>query len=99
MRKSNLKAVTNDKPEQLSHEEIQQLTRGLADSVCQDDDAVEILLLLAIQMQEHCYDGLYVSNIGAQLAQHLFSLTLGWSSAVIGHTEEYRRKVCEVKAV
>jgi glutamyl-tRNA reductase len=93
MRKTNLRAVTSDEPEQLSLEEIQRLAKALADDVCQDDDAIEILLLLAIQMQEHCYDGHYVSNIGEQLVQHLFNLTLGFSSAVIGHTEEYRQKL------
>jgi hypothetical protein len=92
MGRSNLKAVRSGKPEQLSLEEIRRVAKGLGDTVCQDDDAVELLLLLAVHMMEHCSDMQYMDNIGMTLAQQLFTETLTWSDTVLNHAEEYRRK-------
>lgn len=74
MRETNLKAVTNTKPEQLSFEEARQLAKSITNAVCQDDDAVEMLLLFAVQMMEHCNDHLYIDTLAMELAQHLTTL-------------------------
>jgi hypothetical protein len=93
MTRSNLKAVESAKPEQLSHEEIRELSYKLANMMCQDMDALNTLLIFAVQIMEHPYDSLYVSDIGTQLAQAVYNTSNESLSAVVRQAEEYRRKV------
>jgi hypothetical protein len=90
MSKSNLKVVQNDKLPQLTRNEQKVLVEKLANLVCQDDDAVEILLLFAVQLQEHCHDWCYLDGLGMLLAQTLSTETLDWYVALRNHVEDKR---------
>lgn len=95
MPQTELKAVTDARPGKLSFDEMEKLARDLTNMICDDDDAVNTLLVFAAHLMEHPHDAAYIDSLGMALARHLHSASFGWMDEVLRHAEEYRRGVLD----
>jgi len=81
VRKSNLKAVPTEKPEPLTYEQVQRLTRGIADSAIEDEWLLGALMVFTREIIEHCHDKLHVETVAMLLEDHLYAVTSDFDRA------------------
>ncbi len=75
-KRTNLKAV-EEKPEQMTWDEIDRIARSVAVELMDaETEAVYMLLLLMHEISSHPFDHSHVETIATLLRDHLFTVTL-----------------------
>jgi hypothetical protein len=81
VKRSNLKIVTNEKPEPLTYEQLVRLARGVRDSAIDDEWLLGALMMLTREIVNNCFDAQHVETVAMVLEDHLYAVTVDCNEA------------------
>ena len=91
-RRTNLKAVPDEKPEQLTFAQIIRLARDIAHLCGDDEHMMAVLLLLTDELMKFSDDSAHVETIAIHLAREVFADSVRCGNAEKRYRAELREK-------
>jgi hypothetical protein len=92
-KRTNLKAVSDEKPEQLSYTRVDNLASALSIELMEEEEACNLVMILMQEIAEHPFDNSHVETIANLVNTHLFARSRQADKAFKQFMDAERRKL------